>query len=350
MKKLFLSLMLLATFTGALFAQNSLVATLNHNGEISVFYGGEALKDAHAAAQHGDAITLSSGTFKAVDITKAITLRGAGMEVDSVRNTLPTIIQGDMTIAIGDSVNEKLTIEGIFHHNSTLNIKNVLNNATFLKNRFYIVKYNESSTNFIEYNNNRFIQCKISNYISAVVYNSSKKNLHFTNCFINNINNINTSVYVSYIFTNCIIMSTNNMHINYLHNCTFHNCILISLENNAYIYHILPSSSIAYNCISLCEHSMFQNIPNTTNRSAGTNYATIFKTYKGTYTDTETFELIDSIKTKYLGNDGTQVGIYGGMLPYSPTPTNPQITKCKVASRSTADGKLSVDIEVKSAE
>lgn len=50
------------------------------------------------------------------------------------------------------------------------------------------------------------------------------------------------------------------------------------------------------------------------------------------------------------GTDGTEVGIYGGSLPYDPTPTNPQITKFNVASKTTADGKLSVDIEVKSAE
>ena len=66
--------------------------------------------------------------------------------------------------------------------------------------------------------------------------------------------------------------------------------------------------------------------------------------------DSETFELTDEAKTKYLGTDGTEVGIYGGNLPFDPTPSNPQITKCNVASKSTADGKLSVDIEVRAAE
>lgn len=79
----------------------------------------------------------------------------------------------------------------------------------------------------------------------------------------------------------------------------------------------------------------------------------LFKTYKGTKLDgidSENFELTDAAKKKFLGIDGTQVGIYGGSLPYDPTPTNPQITKCNVAGKSTADGKLSVDIEVKVAE
>ena len=81
------------------------------------------------------------------------------------------------------------------------------------------------------------------------------------------------------------------------------------------------------------------------------NISTVFKSYKGgRFSDTQKFELTDDAQKKYLGMDGTQVGIHGGMLPFSSTPSNPQITKCNVAAKSTADGKLSVDIEVKAAE
>lgn len=69
-----------------------------------------------------------------------------------------------------------------------------------------------------------------------------------------------------------------------------------------------------------------------------------------TYGDSFTYELTDEALATYLGSDGTQVGIYGGNLPFDATPTNPQIKKCNVASRSTADGKLSVEIEVSSAQ
>ena len=76
----------------------------------------------------------------------------------------------------------------------------------------------------------------------------------------------------------------------------------------------------------------------------------VFKSWTGNYNDAQNFELTDEAKTKYLGDDGTEVGIHGGNLPFSPNPTNPRITKFNVASKSTADGKLSVDIEVKAAE
>ena len=57
-------------------------------------------------------------------------------------------------------------------------------------------------------------------------------------------------------------------------------------------------------------------------------------------------DLTDEAKATYLGSDGTPVGMFGGSLPFSFTPTYPQITKMNVASKTTADGKLSVDIEV----
>ena len=47
----------------------------------------------------------------------------------------------------------------------------------------------------------------------------------------------------------------------------------------------------------------------------------------------------------YIGADGTQVGLYGG-IGFDLVPSILQITKCEVAPRSTTDGKLSVKIEV----
>ena len=60
----------------ATFAQQ--LATLNHNGTTTAYYGMNALQQAHSAAVNGDIITLSSGIFNSVDITKAVTIRGAG--------------------------------------------------------------------------------------------------------------------------------------------------------------------------------------------------------------------------------------------------------------------------------
>lgn len=104
------------------FAQTSMMATLNHEGTISTFYGTLALRQAHAAAVSGDVITLSSGTFLSTDITKAVTIRGAGMEVTKAYDIVnePTVLTGDFKIKIPAEDTGRLTLEGIFHNETIL--------------------------------------------------------------------------------------------------------------------------------------------------------------------------------------------------------------------------------------
>lgn len=338
----------LCLFAGSAFAQSSMLATLSHEGEITIFYGAEALKEAHTAAAHGDVITLSSGSFNAVDITKAITLRGAGIETNTSRNTYPTIITGDFSIAVGVNVEKNLTIEGIFN-NFTVTIKEGLNNATFIKDRFKKLEYSNSHSS--SYKNNRFIHCKIVERLSALA-NSGSNSLSFTNCYITELFNNNCST----ISHNSII--NQKSYLSNLEYCTFYNCIIIASEN---VYEdIFNASNMLYNCITtnLSEESTnkdsslysYKNITSNSNHTIQ-NIDGVFKTFRvNAYNEEETFELLDDVKTKYLGTDSTQIGIHGGSYPYSSITTNPQITKCIVAPRSTADGKLSIDIEVKAGE
>jgi len=333
MKKLFLSLVAAIVAATATYAQSSMLATLSHEGEISTFYGATALRDAHKAAAHGDIITLSSGSFVAVDITKAITLRGAGFEINTEQQIEPTVITGDFTIRIPNDVTQRLTIEGIYH-NHTLYYQNNLKNATFIKNRFKEIDWlNDNST----LKNATFIHCRIAD---GLILNSNST-ASCVNCVIWKPNSYDESS-SNFEFQNCVIRGENLYEIN---SSSFKNCVLITNSNGDYV----ESSCIAYNCIGIGSNSIFNNMPNQTNRIKG--YSEVFKTLKGgTFNDSENFELTDEAKTTLLGIDGTQVGIYGGNMPFDSTPTNPQITKCNVAAKSTADGKLSVDITVNGAE
>ena len=349
MKKLFLSLVALVVATLS-YAQGSLLATLSHDGQISAFYGANALKQAMAAAESGDVITLSSGQFNAVNITKPITLRGAGMSVntDSINPHEATILQGAFSINIADSLSGRVIMEGLYS-NSNVTYTGVLKNAQFQKCRFlnFIAGTGASITN------SSFIHCRIYNgfkqnensnvfFINSIVCaprsESMSSSIEFDNCFVKYDYNSNYGIYVYQVvnayYKNCVIQATY-----YGGNST------------------IPSSCVAYNCVSVGNYSgIFNNMTskNTTNKylSSPTGF---FKTYTatghGTYiNDSWSFEPTESAAKTYLGTDGTQVGIYGGNLPYDEDPTIPQITKCNVASKSTADGKLSVDIEVKAAE
>lgn len=321
--------------TTSAFAQSSLLATLNHEGTISTFYGATALREAHSAADHGDVITLSSGSFLSTGITKAITLRGAGMGIDPKTQTEPTIITGDISININDTVTKRLTMEGIYNNNYIYYKTSTLKNAMFLKCRFRSIICSSSG----KLKNASFIHCRIA----SGLYLDDDCSATCVNCAIEALDN--TSINSSLDLTNCIFRLVNNR---YIYNSSFKNCIIYSQATTSY----LREGCTAYNCIGLNSSSLFQNITNSTNSIA--TVSDIFKTYKGANLinlDSETFELTDAAKEKYHSMDGTtEVGIYGGNLPFDPTPSNPQITKCNVAAKSTADGKLSVDIQVNSAE
>lgn len=334
MRKLFLSFVaaMLATFT---YAQTSLLATLSHDGNITTFYGANALRDAHEAAVSGDVITLSSGTFQATNITKAITLRGAGMKMNAELMSEPSVILGDFNIEIPETDVNTLTIEGIYH-NYTITVKCVLKNATFLKCRLGNVEiyydhhiYMEECTFIHSETMGRFIAHTDASTVT----------------FINSVIRVNDRVNGIKEFTNCIVLSNNASNI-YGSSCK--NCIFLFKEDYTYIG-FRGNNSIEYNCIAN-QPSAFNNNSNSTNRYVP--LEEIFKTPMNldTNIDDWDFELTDEAKTTYLGIDGTEVGIYGGSLPFDPTPTNPQITKFNVASKTTADGKLSVDIEIKAAE
>lgn len=342
MKKLFFSLVALAVAAMS-YAQSTLVATLSHDGNISTFYGATALKEAYETAVDGNIITLSSGNFHAVDIYKSLTIRGAGMDPNPATGTLPTIIDGDFSIS-GD--NCSVTLEGIFHNNATVWCDN--DNATFIKCRLSYVQKRHSNWRMKNYN---FINCRIIGVLRIPYYS----HISCTNSIINypenhlvdgdtwgGHNNIG-----SFDFTNCIVCRGDYSG-ECFYKATMRNCIYMENEVKA----PLDPSVVLYNTVCVCANKngidLLANVSNNTN-SMVEGFSNIFATFSrftGELPD-EAFELTDEAKTTYLGLDGKQVGIYGGSLPFDPTVSGPQITRCNVASKSTADGKLSVDIEVK---
>lgn len=338
MKKLFLLIVATSLATMS-FAQSSLLATLNHEGKISTFYGAQAWKNAHEAAVNGDVITLSSGNFVSVDITKAITVRGAGMGIDSTAVSEPTIISGNFIINIENADSCRLIMEGIYS-NHMIYYANVVN-PLFLKCRLKNVVRNNNATPVLK--DASFIHCRITEQL----YLGSNCSASCVNSVIQDPGS-SSSTTGNFEFINCVIVFDSSSRLYSVTSSSFKNCIL----KTGYTYDYVSDKSTAYNCVGLGSTSMFQYVTNATNKIVS-DYASLFKTYTGAnldLLDSENFQLTDAAKTQYLGADGTEVGIYGGNLPFDPTPSNPQITKCNVAAKSTADGKLSVDIEVNAAE
>lgn len=340
------------------FAQTSLLATLSHDGTISTFYGTTALKEALEKADNGDAITLSAGQFQAANITKAITLRGAGMSVsnDSESSHESTIITGDFEINLPEEVSERLIMEGLYF-SSTIQYKGTIKNALFMKNRFFTIT---SDANDGVMQNCSFIHCRVGGWFRL----QDNSNVNFINSIVRDPDNATRSN-SNFQFENCIILFANT---NIDRNIWYAGCVKDSYYKNCIIWNgdyagsaitsrAIPSSNVAYNCLGIVHNNytdngygnLFYNIANKNNTNKSVTSA-IFKDGSIDYADYLTYSLTDEAKTQYLGTDAKEVGLYGGNIPYEEDPTTPQITKCNVAAKSTADGKLSVDIEVKAAQ
>lgn len=329
MKKLFLSLVAAIVVATATYAQSSLVATLSHGSNVSNYYGIDALSEAYMAAVDGDVITLSSGNFNAVNIEKAITVRGAGMKgLDN--GAEPTHLSGAFTIS------KTITLEGV---DCLKNVGVTGNSGTpvnILKCRFGYGIDCTADANFVHC----LLNCRDGSNIKPLTA-SGIITINCQNCVL-----FSPNMYYNAVgnFTNCIISGS----LGELNNCNLRNCAIIGESGKPYG---LPSSATANYCVAWYYNpnttgKAFENVSGANNSCIEDSNEAFFKTYGGYFADVpETFELTETAAATYLGDDGKQVGIYGGTNPFDPTPTNPQITKFTVDS-SVNSGKLSVKINV----
>lgn len=321
---LFVLLLSVAGTKNAL-AQNQ-VATLQHNDTITgVFYGQNAYSSAFNAAVNGDVITLSSGTFNAVDIHKSITIRGAGCVLDTVTNVLPTIISNDFGLSTNN-----ITFEGVWF-TGTINI---------------------TSWNSCQYFN--FVKCNINGIKNTSPF--SKMFGQFNNCIISNYNSIRhhgTSI------TNSVVRFTSYIHDDIYNPTNIYNSVIVFDSilpiNNIVAYNSIiatasghnVSNNTFFNCINIKtgETSLLEGQLNTSNMEADI-YSDVFETFDGTISYENIYQLKNSIATNFLGHDGTEVGIYGGIMPYKTRPSYMIMKNCNVAGQTDENKKLNVEMEL----
>ena len=329
-------------------------ATLTHNDSIRVYYGNNALQQAHAAAVGGDVITLSQGSFYAVNITKAVTIRGAGMFRDERAGTNATVLQNDFSINVSDTVN-RLCITGIWHDN-TITCTNAYR-PQFIKCRFNTFRtlhaaYSTSTSSVIRYAT--FVNCILYHWNNSNQNGATGWDAQFTS-FLNSII-ANQSNYSSPdALINCV--AKQDYHASYINSKSITNSIVYFASN------ITPSQNgyTSFNTIGINYnfHVHYQwryfdmtnvsthNLHNIPSANTDTNpFSTVFTTFRGTYTDGMSMALNENIATTILGNDSTQVGIYGGQFPWDPSVSNPLIGHINAARRTNAAGLLEVDVEI----
>lgn len=330
------------------FAQTQ-IATLQHGDDMSMFYGQNALVDAYSAAETGDIITLSSGTFTPCDITKAITLRGAGMKPNTLSGATPTIIAGSFNISIPTNNNAYLTMEGI-RNDHQIKYSGDLSNPKFIRCQFNEIVCSFIQTSTITYTG-RITNATFNNCIvTGTLQLSGNSNANCMNSIIWNPVCVSTTV-SNFNFLNCIVYKFNPAEI---YSSAFQNCIIMHFHMGDGSGNFgLPVSNTVYYCASTRGGEVFFNFSNGTNWQM-VNCSDLFKTFDHDFSQSEqiiwsdsySFELTEDAQSLYVGSDGKQIGIYGGNLPFSSRPSYMVVKRCNVANKSTIDGKLSVEIEV----
>lgn len=349
MKKLFLSLITVLIGTMSMQAQDDLVATLNHGSTISTFTGGDALAQAYEAAVDGDVITLSPGVFTGVNMDKAIILRGAGYKPKANNGYMSTQISGTMEITLNSEASYTFEMEGLDFLHSVYLYGDKLAPVKISKCYFresvsgHGISMNAVSCVFhqlyAEYfngNGNGYKNTTLNCHNCVISYASSQGSYY--------------SVIAKIVAYNCILKYSANSCLAY---SVLINSIIISQTETPEAYPLAETCS-ADHCIginSYADPDIFRNIANPTNvmveGQRETAYANVFKTLRNISSISlyETFELTDVAAAQYLGDDGKQVGIYGGNNPFNLDSTNPQVTKFSVSSTN-ENGQLKVKINV----
>ena len=309
-----------------LFAQSTLMATLSHEGNITTYSGANAFSTAMSAAVDGDIITLSPGAFSAANINKAVTIRGAGGACDTWNEEAfnhATIINGNVYLRTSEAV----LVEDVYFNSYFYYASDTDNSISkFVRCRFKTITNSNNSLKLIDA---QFINCRIN----EDVYCHSGSNMNFTNCIVANPYN-NQNSYMD--FLNCYI-SDNRSSLD-IYNSNFKNSIFY-YNNNYYAPYLNSSNNASHNVSIRTRTDFFSNVqPSISNTSVTESFLL------------DDYQLNDAAKATYLGTDGTEIGIYGGVMPFKATPANPHISGMKVAQKTTESGNLKVEITVKGYE
>lgn len=339
MKKLFFTMLVLCSAVVAKADNESLTAILQHGETASVFKGSTAFKEAAAAADDGDVITLSAGSFVGdCNIMKSVSIYGAGFEEDAEAGTEVTQIAGPLYVGPSlddDNAISNIHFEGVYITQG-LNLGKIRSGNVRAVSNVTISKCKIDGT--ISLSSEEMEQVNIDNTVIAQVESSNGKvvkNIYIRNSYISNkvygfsvesqglIDHCILGGYYSrddadaqFRFTNCIFVSTASYsNSNYP---IYHNSIGSNLDHCIYnlkriggYYGIAlrTANTVVKDCVEVSYDEVFAD-------------ATDAK-----YSSTRTFEL--KKPKEWIGTDGTEIGIRGGegwnKVPRTPVVKNLQL-------------------------
>jgi hypothetical protein len=331
MKKTFLFIAIAATS----FVASAQKVALHSGGNVSIFTGTNALVNAYNQALNGDTIYLPGGGFTApTSVNKKLYIYGTGHYPDSTQATGKTFWNGNLNFGVDA---DQFTIEGVeITGNVEFPLNGVVDNVTIACckiNGEFIMQgtFVTPSNNLILYNNVMGKNINLGNAQNALVVNniigkgvySSKGNSFFNNVFIEK-----SPVGFYEHFAGC---DNNQIHNNifYVPSSYGENGNNNDFRNNLYTNTegLGTNPTSIGNYFNVAQPSIFVNVSSTT------------------FSYTANYHLQNP--ATYLGTDGSQIGIYGGVyFPYKEgaVPSNPHFQFQNIAP-STSNGMLNVQIK-----
>jgi hypothetical protein len=325
--------------TQTLHAQET-VAALQHNGSASMYYGHNAFIEAYNASIEGDTIILSAGAFNApTSLEKRLTVYGSGHYPDSTGLTR-TVVMNAFTINAGA---DSLYIEGLFINND-INFQGDadINYVKIIRCRCESINFNTSGDHAKGY-------CSVEECVvgGAINFALNGEHLLIRHCLIDShIRDINSNATID---GNVFLHETNNNLMN-IHLSTIQNNIFLNTELSVMGWDGEMTYNAYYNNIFVvgADQIGWGTGAYGANNYFGVAQSDIFVSQSGVCFDYNQNYHLKNPET-YLGTDGTQVGLYGGPVPFKEygMPSTPQITRKSVASQTDNSGNLNVNFTIK---
>ncbi|WP_370479067.1 hypothetical protein [Tamlana flava] len=331
-REFLLSIVLLFVVVGYSTAQKSVA--LHSNGTTTIFGGDTPLTEAYDAAATGDTLYVSGGNFVSpTTIDKGLVIIGAGFDTDSTAVTGKTYIYDSTVnsgrIEIGSNASN-LYMEGMHFQGGLFKTDASITGFTLIRLKINDLIFSNTGATPT---NASIIQCEIAGdtNIQGVSYSV------VSNCILRGrIQNSDSNV-----FKNNVITDQNGFG-------TLQNC-----DSNTFTNNIFNSNSLISD--GACSYNNFQyNIFANASPSLGTGN-TDLNNYKGIDLATvfvdkaaSDFHLLPDASSTYLGDDGTEVGLYGGLLPFKEgaVPVNPHISYKSIQTTTDSNGFLNVSFKV----
>lgn len=341
MKKLFLFVVALVGIMLA-HAQDSDTrsATLQSGETTTIFFGADAFKNALEAAEDESVITLSSGTFNAPgNFTKSVKVYGAGFQDDEETGVKCTKVLSGISINRdkNDKYHNNLYFEGVWFTSGVYIEKIEGETLTGLQ----VVKCRMGGFDFYGNTNSTLL---LQSYIEGGLNgrSSSALNLLVQNCIITN--HVNSFGGESDVLVDHCMLTRNNAgaydqyHGPYRFKSTLIDCYF-------------PNGATAEYCVGAKWY-----VTNAGILKGGYYLSDDFESWAAFFKDGQdnlsytiketgaprTWELAEP--EKFVGEDGTPVGVAGGEYPWNPIPSTPRIVSSSIDSKSVA-GKLKVNIK-----